>query len=112
MHIIALARVVLAAGLLLSFAAHGQIYRWIDDKGSTVYGNRPPASARSVTRLDVDGKARSAAQMQAPVTQRFPSAVVPLAPNVLSTVDAETVAASARYLERQRCAAHPRADCP
>jgi hypothetical protein len=39
---LAFAAIVLAA----SSVGHGQVYKWVDEKGTVNYGNKPPATAR------------------------------------------------------------------
>lgn len=36
-------RFTFAMALLLSLPVHGQAYRWVDDKGVTSYGDKPPS---------------------------------------------------------------------
>ena len=35
------------AMMLVAAAAHGQIYRWVDEKGVTHYGEKPPQGAKA-----------------------------------------------------------------
>jgi Domain of unknown function (DUF4124) len=37
--------------LALAPAAQAQVYKWIDERGTTSYGSKPPPNARRVTQL-------------------------------------------------------------
>ena len=46
---------LLAAVLLLSCAAaHAQVYRWVDAKGTVHYSDAPPPSGTKATRVEID----------------------------------------------------------
>ena len=47
---------LLAAVLLLSGAAHAQVHRWVDAKGTVHYSDSPPPSGVQFTTLDIDAK--------------------------------------------------------
>lgn len=40
-------RVILLAALLLCLPSWGQVYKWTDSTGKTVYGDKPPEEARA-----------------------------------------------------------------
>jgi hypothetical protein len=43
--------------LLFSAVAYGQVYRWVDEKGTTHYSNSPPPKGVKATIVDPDAKA-------------------------------------------------------
>jgi hypothetical protein len=49
-----LLRCLLLGALTMPFLAHAQIYKWIDQKGVTSYGQKPPRDAVKVTVLQPD----------------------------------------------------------
>jgi hypothetical protein len=40
-------RALALATLLAAAAAHGQVYRWVDEQGKVHYGERPPSGAKA-----------------------------------------------------------------
>jgi Domain of unknown function (DUF4124) len=93
------------------------IYRWMDAKGVTTYGNRPPPGARNLKLLSKDDDHISVIPIHKPIVE--PRIRAPLAETVvsppeqsISAVDKATVARSARSLNwRERCRAQHRVDC-
>jgi len=49
-----LLRCLLLGALTMPLLAHAQIYKWIDQKGVTSYGQKPPRDAVKVTALQAD----------------------------------------------------------
>jgi hypothetical protein len=49
-----LLRCLLLGALTMPLLAHAQIYKWIDQKGVTSYGEKPPRNAVKVTVLQAD----------------------------------------------------------
>ena len=49
-----LLRCLLLGALTMPLLAHAQIYKWIDQKGATSYGQKPPRDAVKVTVLQAD----------------------------------------------------------
>jgi len=49
-----LLRCLLLGVLTMPLLAHAQIYKWIDQKGGTSYGQKPPRDAVKVTVLQAD----------------------------------------------------------
>src|SRR5262245_36673093 len=49
-----LLRCLLLGALTMPLLAHAQIYKWIDQKGGTSYGQKPPRDAVKVTALQAD----------------------------------------------------------
>jgi hypothetical protein len=49
-----LLRCLLLGALTMPLLAHAQIYKWIDQKGGTSYGQKPPRDAVRVTVLQAD----------------------------------------------------------
>jgi len=47
-------RLLLLFFLLCSAAAHAQVYRWVDAKGTVHYSNSPPPVGVKATKLDID----------------------------------------------------------
>ena len=118
---VSIIRWALIGALALPLLAHAQIYKWVDDKGVTSYGNKPPPNAAGLTTL-TDGESRVSV-IPSPWPQPAPAArerglesriargererdALP------SSVDRATVAAVGRQLEwRERCFAERRVDC-
>jgi hypothetical protein len=111
---IALSAALLAAPLM---ANADSIYRWVDAKGVTTYGNRPPSHARHLKVLGADDDHISVISTPRPSVEPRPRAplaqnVIPIPERNVSLVDQATVARSARSLDwRQRCRAQRRVDC-
>ena len=40
-------RAIAFAAFLAAFAAHAQVYRWVDEQGKVHYGERPPTGAKA-----------------------------------------------------------------
>jgi hypothetical protein len=49
-------RLLLFFFMLCSAAAHAQVYRWVDAKGTVHYSDSPPPAGVSATTLDIDTK--------------------------------------------------------
>lgn len=49
-----LLRCLLLGALTMPLLAHAQVYKWIDQKGGTNYGQKPPRDAVKVTALQAD----------------------------------------------------------
>lgn len=49
-------RLLLFFFVLCSAAAHAQVYRWVDAKGTVHYSDSPPPEGVSATKLDIDTK--------------------------------------------------------
>ena len=48
---VSIIRWALVSVLALAPAAQAQVYKWIDERGTTSYGSKPPPNARRVTQL-------------------------------------------------------------
>jgi len=46
-------------------SAAAEVYKWIDSKGRTNFGDKPPESAKSATRIDTSAATRPAADADA-----------------------------------------------
>ena len=114
-------RWALISALALPPLVHAQIYKWVDDKGVTTYGNKPPPNAAGLTALP-DGESRltvipSSRPQPAPAAREpdLASRIARVEHNrdaLPSGVDRATVAALGRQLEwRERCSAQRRVDC-
>src|SRR4249920_1729559 len=107
---VSIIRWALIGALALPLLTHAQIYKWVDDKGVTSYGNKPPPNAAGLTTL-TDGESRvsvipSPRSQPAPATRERERDALP------SSVDRAAVAAVGRQLEwRERCFAERRVDC-
>jgi hypothetical protein len=118
---VSIIRWALIGALALPALAHAQIYKWVDDKGVTSYGNKPPPNAVRLTTL-TDGESRlsvvpSARPQPAPAARErdLESRIAPAERDrdaLPSGVDRATVAALGRHIEwRERCFAERRVDC-
>ena len=54
---VSIIRWALISALALPLLAHAQIYKWVDEKGVTSYGNKPPPNVAGLTTL-TDGESR------------------------------------------------------
>ena len=107
--------VLLAAALLgAPTVAAADVYKWIDGRGVTGYGESPPPGARNVTRLTMEAGSVSIV----PVPK--PRPVAPLLRNVESAsvtppevrgapIDIDDATRLARW--RAQCVAERRVDC-
>lgn len=96
-----------AAVLGAAPSAFADVYRWIDERGTTSYGEKPPRGARNVTRLTMDAGNVSVIPA-APARAAAPRPQVPeradlAAPPLIVADD------PARW--RERCIAERRVDC-
>ena len=118
---VSIIRWALIGALALPALAHAQIYKWVDDRGVTNYGNKPPRNAAGLTTL-TDGESRlsvvpSARPQPAPAARErdLESRIAPAERDrdaLPSGVDRATVAALGRQIEwRERCFAERRVDC-
>ena len=118
---VSIIRWALISALALPQFAHAQIYKWVDEKGVTSYGNKPPPNAAGLTRL-TDGESRvsvipsSGPQPALAARERdLESRIARVERDrdaLPSGVDRATVAALGRQLEwRERCFAERRVDC-
>ena len=48
---VSIIRWALVSVLAFAPAAQAQVYKWIDERGTTSYGSKPPPNARRVTQL-------------------------------------------------------------
>jgi hypothetical protein len=48
---VSISRLALVSVFVLAPAAQAQVYKWIDERGTTSYGSKPPPNARRVTQL-------------------------------------------------------------
>jgi Domain of unknown function (DUF4124) len=114
-------RWALIGALALPLLAHAQIYKWVDDRGVTSYGNKPPPNAAGLTAL-TDGESRvsvipsSRPQPATAARERDLESRIARGERerhaLPSSVDRATVAAVERPLERrERCFAERRVDC-
>ena len=46
-------RIALSMLVLLPLAAAAQMYKWVDEKGRTVYSEQPPPDGKAATKLDI-----------------------------------------------------------
>ena len=118
---VSIIRWALIGALALPQFAHAQIYKWVDEKGVTSYGNKPPPNAGRLATL-TDGESRlsvipSSRPQQAPAArERDLESRIARAERdrdaLPNGVDRATVDALGRQLEwRERCFAERRVDC-
>jgi Domain of unknown function (DUF4124) len=104
----------------LTFPAAAQLYKWTDETGTTNYGNKPPANARNVQKLD-ESKSRVStvpglkpeeiqAEQNRALQQKADSLERDAAAQRRETAGAQSsVASDAQW--RERCLADRRVDC-
>ena len=46
-------RIVMLSLLLVPAAASAEMYKWVDEKGRTVYSEQPPPDGKAATKLDI-----------------------------------------------------------
>jgi hypothetical protein len=99
---------VVAAALLSGTPlAIADVYRWIDERGTTSYGEKPPAGARGVTRLTME--AGNVSIVPVPVR---PARKPPAAPPVVQVADPATIVNVVLTTPwRDRCIVERRVDC-
>ena len=118
---VSIIRWALISALALPQFAHAQIYKWVDEKGVTSYGNKPPPNAARLATL-TDGESRlsvipSSRPQPAPAARErdLESRIARVERDrdaLPSGVDRATVAALGRQLDwRERCFAERRVDC-
>ena len=118
---VSIIRWALISALALPQFGHAQIYKWVDEKGVTSYGNKPPPNAGRFATL-TDGESRlsvipSSRPQQAPAArERDLESRIARAERdrdaLPNGVDRATVDALGRQLEwRERCFAERRVDC-
>jgi hypothetical protein len=54
-------RIVLLSLALLPLASAAQMYKWVDEKGRTVYSEQPPPDGKASTKLDIKSSPGSSA---------------------------------------------------
>lgn len=108
----------LLAGALAGapLVAGADVYKWVDARGATGYGEKPPKDARNVTRLTMEAGNVSVIPLPRPVlgpppqlqvVQPAPVAVVPGTPS--RAVDGDDPTRIARW--REQCVAERRVNC-
>ena len=113
---ISFVRCVVIGAFALAPAAHAQVYKWVDERGTTNYGNKPP-TARQVTRLTDAESTLSIIpsprpQPAVPAREREARALEARARDALPVAFDRPVPAAAREPEwRERCFAERRVDC-
>jgi hypothetical protein len=107
---VSIIRWALISALALPQFAHAQIYKWVDEKGVTSYGNKPPPNAARLATL-TDGESRLSV-IPSSRPQPAPAARERDLESRIARVDRATVDALGRQLEwRERCFAERRVDC-
>lgn len=101
----------LIAGTLFGVGAvaHADVYKWIDARGATGYGESPPPGARNVTRLTMEGGNVSIIPLPRPQVARPAASAVPLVPDVRGVAIDDDATRLARW--REQCVAERRVGC-
>jgi hypothetical protein len=99
--------VVVLAGALLASPAGAQMYKWVDDKGVTNYGNAPPDNARNVEKVE---ERVSTVPGQKPEAQPGGGGAAKQA-SPEAQQRAQPAAGSDAAAARERCIAERRVDC-
>jgi hypothetical protein len=105
---------ILGGALALPLVAHAQVYKWVNEQGMTVYGNKPPANAINLRRFDEQGRIGDGAPAPSVVygAPRAPAAIHERGDGTLSRVDRATLDRLKDALNlRERCFTLRRGDC-
>jgi hypothetical protein len=110
---VSIIRWALVSVLAFAPAAQAQVYKWIDERGTTSYGSKPPPNARRVTQLtEADSRVSIIPSPAAPARERDPD--IRLA-RVERGREAPVIAADrvsvAETGWRERCFAERRVNC-
>ena len=105
----------LLAGALLGapVVAGADVYKWLDGRGATGYGENPPPGARNVTRLTMDAGNVSIIPVPRPrfaAPPRILESAPVTRPDIRSTtIEIDDATRLARW--REQCIAERRVDC-
>jgi Domain of unknown function (DUF4124) len=112
---------LLAAALALAPAAHGQVYKWTDDKGVTNYSSTPPDNRKSqkldeekgrVSTIEAQDLSKAdAARRERALKDRVDRLEQEAQRNRQNAAAQEMAAADAHRQWRERCISERRTDC-
>jgi Domain of unknown function (DUF4124) len=111
----------LACAVMLAGVAHGQVYKWVDDKGVVNYSSAPPAKGKGAVKLNEDrvttipapeGRGDDSAAVTDPALRRRVDQLErDAAAQRQSAAQQEAAAAEAQRRWVEQCRADRRVDC-
>ena len=108
---VSIIRWALVSVLAFAPAAQAQVYKWIDERGTTSYGSKPPPNARRVTQLtEADSRVSIIPSPAAPARERDPDIRLARVEREAPVIAADRVSV-AETGWRERCFAERRVNC-